>query len=94
MVQFMSIIFFSWISSIFCWVLQKFPFFVSPCITYYECMLVSLGIQHAIRLRHIAICGLFGSTVQADPLVHGFSTRGFIYLRFAAAGQRFGKLNN
>ena len=73
---------------------QKFPFFVSLCITYYECMFVALGIQHAIHLRHIVICGLFGSTVQADPLVRGFSTRAFSYLRFAAAGKRFGKLKN
>ena len=33
MVQFLSIIFFSWISSIFVGVFQKFPFF---CVTLYK----------------------------------------------------------
>ena len=30
MVQFLSIIFFSWIFFNFCWVFQKFPFFCAP----------------------------------------------------------------
>jgi len=32
-------------------------------ITYSERVLVAVGIQHALRMRHIAICGLHGYTV-------------------------------
>jgi hypothetical protein len=35
-------------------------------ITYSECVFVALGIQHAMRMRHIAICGL--------PVVQHFFT--------------------
>jgi hypothetical protein len=32
-------------------------------ITYTECAFVALGFQHAIRMCHIAICGLPDSTI-------------------------------
>ena len=32
-------------------------------ITYCGCLFVGLGIQHAMRMRHIVFCGLSGSTI-------------------------------
>jgi len=32
-------------------------------ITYYEFMLVALGIQHSLRMRDAVVCGVSGSNI-------------------------------
>ena len=39
-------------------------------ITYSECVSVALGIQHEMRMRHIAVCGLPRSTIIFPTLSH------------------------
>jgi len=36
---------------------------VEKHITYSECVLIALGIQHAMFMHHIVICSLSGSTI-------------------------------
>ena len=44
----------------------------SVSITRHECVLVALGIQHAMRMRHAAICGLPRSKILfAHYLING-----------------------
>ena len=39
------------------------PFLLSKSsITYSECVFVALGIWYALRMRHIVVCDLSGST--------------------------------
>ena len=40
----------------------------SPCIMYSECEYVDFGIQDVTRMRHIVICGLFGSTTFSHAI--------------------------
>jgi hypothetical protein len=39
-------------------------------ITYSECLFIALGIQHAMRMRHIIICGLSGSYIFPKYLIN------------------------
>jgi hypothetical protein len=32
-------------------------------ITYSECVFVAFDVQHAMRIRHITICGMLGPTI-------------------------------
>ena len=36
---------------------------IAICITYSERVFVALGIQHAMRVRHIAVCDVSGCTI-------------------------------
>jgi len=36
---------------------------ITISITYSQCVFVALGIQHAMHVRHVAICDLSGSRV-------------------------------
>jgi len=44
-------------------------------ITYSKCVFAALGIQHAMHMRHIAVSGLFGSTM----FFHIISKNGTIF---------------
>ena len=35
----------------------------AKCITYSENVFLALGVQHAMRMRHIIICGLIGCRI-------------------------------
>jgi len=40
-------------------------------VTYSKVVFVALGIQQAMRMRHIAICGLSGSTIFFSNYLNG-----------------------
>jgi len=44
-------------------------------VTYSEYVFVVLGIQHSMRMRHIVICGMFGSTIFFHTIYKGHDFR-------------------
>jgi hypothetical protein len=44
---------------------SRYNFYLGKAIsiTYSECVYVALGIHHAMRMRHIVICGMSDSTI-------------------------------